>query len=551
VYSNFVAQGAKLFAMALEEHGYTPLKGETLMAEPTWTEASLGNYILLTSDASDGEISAMLSVVKNRDNVDGKKVKVVVTSPLVSEGVDFRFIRQVHILDPHWNMSRIEQVIGRALRTCSHQALPLEEQNCTVYLHIVRAEDNRECFDEYTYRTKVETKGMRIAKVRKVLAESAMDCPIQLALPSDWRELVIPQIRDEGHEDVSYKLKDMMAPAFDESPDIEQCKVNPSVLDPTHVRPLSTYLDSRDEILSKVGDLFVDKSIWDRNELITELEPFSREVVIYTLQQAITSAFKFLDSFGRPSVLESKGEMYALAPIGVPNATMIERTTRPSIPHETALPETPAAVEVKTEVADDIIDKRRDAFKWPGDAATRFSESVKNGYIFDHELNPAEKTAYLSTKPRLPFSDRLFDIPETDNLIGEDLTRFQQWNKALVAKFIGDKGRIIASLAQNNMYTITPFEITDEVPTRSLGSKSFKPTVCGTGQNSVAKVKDLAKYIDMKGVGIPANLRGAPLCVYAELLSREQHNIVWYTPEEMRALESKDSTKAIQKAFKS
>jgi hypothetical protein len=101
------------------------------------------------------------------------------------------------------------------------------------------------------------------------------------------------------------------------------------------------------------------------------------------------------------------------------------------------------------------------------------------------------------------------------------------------------------------MYTITPFEITDEVPTRSLGSKSFKPTVCGTGQNSVAKVKDLAKYIDMKGVGIPANLRGAPLCVYAELLSREQHNIVWYTPEEMRALESKDSTKAIQKAFKS
>jgi superfamily II DNA or RNA helicase len=551
VYSNFVAQGAKLFAMALEEHGYTPLKGETLMAEPTWTEASLGNYILLTSDASDAEISAMLSVVKNRDNVDGKKVKVVVTSPLVSEGVDFRFIRQVHILDPHWNMSRIEQVIGRALRTCSHQALPLEEQNCTVYLHIVRAEENRECFDEYTYRTKVETKGMRIAKVRKVLAESAMDCPIQLALPSDWRELVIPQIRDEGHEDVSYKLKDMMAPAFDESPDIEQCKVNPSVLDPTHVRPLSTYLDSRDEILSKVGDLFVDKSIWDRNELITELEPFSREVVIYTLQQAITSAFKFLDSFGRPSVLESKGEMYALAPIGVPNATMIERTTRPSIPHETALPETPAAVEVKTEVADDIIDKRRDAFKWPGDAAARFSESVKNGYIFDHELNPAEKTAYLATKPRLPFSDRLFDVPETDNLIGEDLTRFQQWNKALVAKFIGDKGRIIASLAQNNMYTITPFEITDEVPTRSLGSKSFKPTVCGTGQNSVAKVKDLAKYIDMKGVGIPANLRGAPLCVYAELLSREQHNIVWYTPEEMRALESKDSTKSIQKAFKS
>lgn len=552
VYSNFVAQGAKLFAMALEEHGYNPLRGNTLMANPSWEGGSKGNYILLTSDASDNDISKMLSVVKNRDNMDGKKVKVVISSPLVSEGVDFRFIRQVHILDPHWNMSRIEQVIGRALRTCSHQILPPEQQNCTIYLHVVRAEEDRECFDEYTYRTKVEVKGMKIAKVRKVLAESAMDCPIQVALPSDWRELEVPQIRDEGQEEVSYKLKDMMAPAFDESPDVEQCKITPSIPDPEHVRPLSSYLDSRDEILTKLGDRFVDKSIWDREELIKSLEPFSRDVVIYTLQQAIVSAFKFLDSFGRPSVLESRGDMYALAPLGVPNATMIERTTRPPIPHETALPETPANVEEpRLEVANDLIDTKRDAFKWPGNASTRFSESVKNGYIFDHELTPAEKLAYLQTNPRLPFSDRLFPIPDTDNLIGEDLTRFQEWNKDLVARFVGDKGRILGSMAQNNLFTITPFEIADGVPTRTLGSKSFKPTVCGTGQNSVAKVKDLAKYIDTQGVGIPGNLKGAPFCLYGELLAREQHNIAWYTPEEMRALETKDNVKAIQKAFKS
>ena len=552
VYSNYVAQGARLFAMALEEHGFVPLKGNTLMAKPSWEGTPLGKYILLTSDASDSEISSMLSAVKNRNNTDGKNVKVVVTSPLVSEGVDFRFIRQVHILDPHWNMSRIEQVVGRALRTCSHQALLPEEQNCSVYLHVVRAEEDRECFDEYTYRTKVEIKGMKIAKVRKILAESAMDCPIQTALPSDWRELVVPQVRDEGHEEVSYKLKEMMAPAFDESPDIEQCKVNPSIVDPEHVRPLSTYLDSRDEILTKVGELFVDKTIWDREELFRALEPFTREVVIYTLQQAIVSAFKFLDSFGRPSLLESRGDMYALAPIGVPNATMVERTTRPPLPYEVALPDTPEIVEQpRVEVANDILETRRDAFKWPGNAGTRFAESVRNGYIFDHEFSPEEKAAYLQTNPVLPFGDRLFPLPDTDNLIGEDLTRFQEWNKALVAKFVGDKERIVGSMAQNKLFTITPFEIVDEVPKRTLGSKSFKPTVCGTGQNSVARMKELGKFIDSQGVGIPANLKGAPFCVYAELLAREQHNFAWYTPEEMRALESKDNTKAIQKAFKS
>jgi hypothetical protein len=39
--------------------------------------------------------------------------------------------------------------------------------------------------------------------------------------------------------------------------------------------------------------------------------------------------------------------------------------------------------------------------------------------------------------------------------------------------------------------------------------------------------------------------------MYAELLAREQHNVVWYTPEEMRAIQSEDNKKAIQKAFKS
>ena len=552
VYSNYVTQGAKLFAMALEEHGYLPLKGNTLLSKPAWTGESKGKYILLTSDATDVEISSMLSAVKNRANVSGRNVKVVVTSPLVSEGVDFRFIRQVHILDPHWNMSRIEQVIGRALRTCSHQALMSEEQNCTVYLHVVRAEEDRECFDEYTYRTKVEVKGMRIAKVRKILAESAMDCPIQTALPSDWKELEVPQIRDEGHEDVTYKLKDMLAPAFDESPDVEQCKVNPSVADPDHVRPLSTYLDSRDEILALLGQRFVDKSIWDREQLIVSLKPFSRDVVVYTLQQAISSAFKFIDSFGRPSLLESKGDLYALAPIGVPNATMIERTTRPTLQHEVVLPEVPEVQEEAVELPDNIMDTKRNAFKWPGNAGTRFSESVRNGFIFDHEFTAAEKKAYLLTRPRLPFSDRLFDIANTEDLTGEDLTRFKQWNKDLIERFVRDKARLVGSVEENSgMFTLTPFEIKDGVPTRIVGSKSFKPTVCGTGQNPRPKVEAFGLFVDVNGVGIPSELKGKPLCMYAELLAREQHNVVWYTPEEMRAIQSEDNKKAIQKAFKS
>ena len=551
VYSNYVERGALPFVLALEEHGYTPYKGDTLLAAPSYTGASKGKYIMLSSNASDAEISTMLSAVKNRANVTGTNIKVVVTSPLAAEGIDFRFIRQVHILDPWWNMSRIEQVVGRALRTCSHQDLVPKEQNCTVYLHIIRAEEKREAFDEYTYRTKVEAKGMRIAKVRKIMAESAMDCPMQVSLPADWRELVVPQIRDEGREEVAYRLKGMLAPTFDESPDIEQCKVTDSVADPDHVRPLSSYLDSRDEILTKLGKLFIDKSIWDREQLFSVLKPFSREVVIYTLQQAISSSFRFVDSFGRPSLLESKGDLYALAPIDVPNSTVIERTTKPSKPVEVPLPDAPPMSEEAPALQADILDAKRNAYKFPGDSGTRFSEEVKNGFIFDHEFTPAEKKAYLATNPELPFADRL-RIPDTDimvtgEVVGEDLTKYKDWKKALIDRYVADKAKIVAAVSPNGILTLTPtMEDDDETPIRN----SNKPVVCGTGKNPVNRMKGISKFLDVNHVGVPGALKGAPFCAYAELLAREQHNCAWYTPEEIKVLDMDDVKKTLKKFMK-
>jgi hypothetical protein len=417
-----------------------------------------------------------------------------------------------------------------------------------VYLHVVRPEENREAFDEYTYRTKVETKGIRIAKVRKVMAESAMDCPIQVALPADWRELVVPQIRDEGHEDVNFRLKTMMAPAFDESPDVEQCKVTESEPDPDHVRPLSTYLDSRDEILTKVGKLMIDKSIWDREQLFSALRPFSRDVVIYTLQQAIATAFRFVDAFGRQSLLESKGDLYALAPIGTPNSTLVERTTKPVKPADVDLPEAPEEEEgPAVEVAADLIDKRREDFKWPKDAAVRFSKDVRNGFIFDHEFSPAEKKAYLATKPDLPFADRLY-VPDSDmvvtgadqGLVGEELTKYEAWRDALIERFISDKGSLFASVAGNGILTLSPSTSEEGGPVkRTIADKNFMPTVCGTGANKMGYLRDtLAKYIDKEDVGLVAGLAGTAACIYLELLAREEHNIKWYTPEELKVLDS-------------
>jgi hypothetical protein len=53
-----------------------------------------------------------------------------------AEGLDLKNIRQVHVMDPYWYESRIDQVIGRAIRRGSHDDLPDSERNVEVYRYL-------------------------------------------------------------------------------------------------------------------------------------------------------------------------------------------------------------------------------------------------------------------------------------------------------------------------------------------------------------------------------------------------------------------------------
>jgi hypothetical protein len=55
-----------------------------------------------------------------------------------AEGISLRNVRQVHIMEPYWNMVRLEQVKGRAVRICSHSDLPLAEREVDIYTYVSR-----------------------------------------------------------------------------------------------------------------------------------------------------------------------------------------------------------------------------------------------------------------------------------------------------------------------------------------------------------------------------------------------------------------------------
>ena len=77
----------------------------------------------------------ILKNLTDEDNKNGEKIKVILISMTGSEGLDFKNLRQVHIMEPWYNLSLVEQIIGRAVRNCSHKQLPFKERNVEIFLY--------------------------------------------------------------------------------------------------------------------------------------------------------------------------------------------------------------------------------------------------------------------------------------------------------------------------------------------------------------------------------------------------------------------------------
>ena len=58
------------------------------------------------------------------DNYNERKTDVLLITSAGSESLDLKNTRSIHIMEPHWNESKINQIIGRAIRYDSHAKLP-------------------------------------------------------------------------------------------------------------------------------------------------------------------------------------------------------------------------------------------------------------------------------------------------------------------------------------------------------------------------------------------------------------------------------------------
>jgi len=174
-FSNFVKmEGLEIFKIYLSYFGYS-----------NFSKGGGTDYFRYTE--FHGEIDRLvrknnLMAFNSKENIEGKNIRLILISPAGSEGINLRNVRQVHVMEPYWNEVRIQQLIGRALRMCSHGDLPMEERKVDIFrYHAVRPEGAKMSYKESTDQ-EIYSLAMRkeilIDSFLQTIREAAIDCEL-------------------------------------------------------------------------------------------------------------------------------------------------------------------------------------------------------------------------------------------------------------------------------------------------------------------------------------------------------------------------------------
>lgn len=280
------------------------------------------------SPDNDYEVKALT----NSDNINGNRVKVVLISRAGSEGIDLKCIRQVHIMDPWYNMNRVEQIIGRAVRNSSHKELEFEKRNVELFLYGTILEDEEEeSADLYVYRG-AEYKAVQMGKVSRVLKETAVDCIIhhdQTNFIQENFEKIeenrnITQILSDGKVLEHFKIGDIPYSAecdYMEScdykcyPDKEDINVNMNSYNESFI------VVNSDKIIQKIKMLMRERFFYKKRELI-QLINIPKPYPIVQIYAALTQLIEedtIIDRYGRNGYLVNIGDYYLFQPSELKN----------------------------------------------------------------------------------------------------------------------------------------------------------------------------------------------------------------------------------------
>lgn len=301
VYTNYVSfGGTSLIKQVLLHNGYTEYRGGHDTGKPT--------FVLFDESTNIETREKYRQLFNSSENKTGDIIKIVVGSPIISEGITLKNVRQVHILEPSWNMSRINQIIGRAVRNNSHQDLPPEQRNVEIYKYVsvFANKKNQESASSlakfFIDREKYilsEEKDRANKQVERLLKELSFDC-----------QFMKQRNTNNEFEDGSPEC------------DYQQCNFSCAVQAVSRPVDKSTYnmhinfFDEHDItfITDTLRDLFKKHFIWSLQDIIQNIkniEPhISNEAIYSTLGYITSNKSPFTDMYNRDGFILNRGDYY-------------------------------------------------------------------------------------------------------------------------------------------------------------------------------------------------------------------------------------------------
>ena len=361
IYSQYIDSGLIPMALALEEMGFirygqnmknlfknkpSEIVDVRTMKPPIDKKDFMpARYSMITGDPrlspnNNFEVKSLTS----DENINGNKIKVVLISRAGSEGIDFKFIRQVHILDPWYNMNRIEQILGRAVRNFSHKDLPFEKRNVEIFMYGTILENNKEeAADLYVYRV-AEYKAIQIGKVTRLLKETSVDCIINHDQTNFTQENMYANLNEEITQELSnglvihdFKIGDVpFSPACDymatcnftcrPTKNIDENDLNEDTYDEKFITMNS------EKIMQKIRMLMKEGFFYKKDNLINLIQ-IPKKYPYVQIYSALTILIEdnnefIVDKYGRNGRLINIGDYYLFQPVEIldKNVSIYERS---------------------------------------------------------------------------------------------------------------------------------------------------------------------------------------------------------------------------------
>lgn len=301
IYSDHVNDSASGLGSISQLRTFLGFKGFVQIKNPN-TIVSNGRYGYI--DANDSTItkkilSEIIDKFNEPENKTGSFARIIIGGPKISEGYSFKNIRQIHILNPPWNMASLTQSIARGIRYQSLNAFRNKaDQYVNIYLHASYYHGDKylqnEPHDLANYRL-IENKEKEISQIIRIIKENAVDC-----------ELNYNRNYNENDKDYSYECE------------YQKCQYTCNT---THeiddeINPLNYNILYSDEDMkrnfAKLQDFFSDRYIATYSEIFEAIggEEF---ILLKTLDNMIQKHIVIYNSYGFESYLKELNNVYFLS----------------------------------------------------------------------------------------------------------------------------------------------------------------------------------------------------------------------------------------------